>query len=441
MSSNKSNYSPLPLGEGLGVRAATDNIAIRVTNLSKRYEIYDTPRDRLKQFVTPRLQRLAGRPPKQYFREFWAVKDVSFEIKKGETVGIIGRNGSGKSTLLQIICGTLTPTAGSVETSGRIAALLELGSGFNPEFSGRENVFLNGAIHGLSRENIEEKFDRVAAFADIGEFIDQPVKTYSSGMYARLAFAASMFVDPDILIVDEILAVGDAPFQAKCMRAFHKLRDDGCSIIIVSHDSYMIKNFCQRALYLRKGDFVGFGESAPVVDQYNVEVENALAQSLAPATTNSDAPRPIDVEAIGLGLFKISSIELLGSDGQPTSAVRAGETMTLSFRYVTLAQQSPKVTFVVNLYRHDGLYICGTTTLMDAHPPFSVGTGGNVRVTFPAVRLLAGRYIWRVAINDERAFGVFAEANQVCGFEVVDQLEAVGLFNLERAWSVTVDAE
>ena len=203
----------------------------------------------------------------------------------------------------------------------------------------------------------------------------------------------------------------------------------------------MIKNFCQRALYLRKGDFVGFGKSASIVDQYSVEVENALAQSFVPATTNSCAPRLMDVEAISLGLFKISSVELLDSDGEPTSTVHAGKTMTLSFRYAALAQQSSKVTFVVNLYRHDGLYICGTTTLMDAHPPFSAGPGGNVRVTFPAIRLLAGRYIWRVAINDERAFGVFAEANQVCGFDVVDQLEAVGLFNLERAWSISVDGE
>ncbi|MFI3220449.1 MAG: ABC transporter ATP-binding protein [Methylococcales bacterium] len=420
---------------------SSNDIAVRVSNLSKRYEIYDAPGDRLKQFMIPKVRKVSGLSSKQYFREFWALKNVSFEIKRGETVGIIGRNGSGKSTLLQIICGTLTPSSGSVESSGRISALLELGSGFNPEFSGRENVFLNGAIHGLSRESIEKKFDRIAAFADIGDFIDQPVKTYSSGMYARLAFSASMFVDPDILIIDEILAVGDAPFQAKCMRAFHKLRDDGCSIIIVSHDSYMIKNFCQRALYLRKGDFIGFGESAAIVDQYNVEIENALVQSLSSATTNNDSPEVIDVEATGMGLFKISSIDLLDSTGQPTSTVYTGETMTISFRYATLAQQSPKVTFVVNLYRHDGLYICGTTTLMDAHPPFSVGSSGNVRVTFPAVRLLAGQYIWRVAINDERAFGVLSEANQVCGFEVIDQLEAVGLFNLERAWTITVDTE
>lgn len=422
---------------------SASDIAIKVENLSKCYQIYDRPQDRLKQFIAPRLQRLTWQRPKQYFHEFWALKDVSFEIKKGETVGIVGRNGSGKSTLLQMICGTLNPTYGVIQTNGRIAALLELGSGFNPEFTGRENVYMNGAIHGLSRESIEEKFDYVAAFADIGEFIEQPVKTYSSGMYARLAFAASMFVDPDILIVDEILAVGDAPFQAKCLRAFHKLRDEGCSIIMVSHDSYTIKNFCQRALYLRKGDFIAFGESAPIVDKYSVEVEKALAKSLVPpAKEDNDKTPSNDNESIDLGLFKISSIELLNSGGQQTYSVRTGETIVLSFQYSTLAQHIQKVTFVVNLYRHDGLYICGTTTLMDAYSPFNVVPGsGNVRVTFPAIRLLAGRYIWRVAINDERALGVFAEANQVCGFEVVDQLEAVGLFNLERSWTVTMDAE
>lgn len=419
---------------------SSNDVAIRISNLSKRYEIFDSPRDRLKQFLIPNIRKVAGLAPKEYFREFWALKNVSFEINRGETVGIVGRNGSGKSTLLQLICGTLTPTSGIVETRGRISALLELGSGFNPEFSGRENVFLNGAIHGLSTECIEEKFDLIAAFADIGDFIDQPVKTYSSGMYARLAFSASMFVDPDILIVDEILAVGDAPFQSKCMRAFHKLRDDGCTIIIVAHDPYMIKNFCQRALYLRKGDFVGFGESTPIVDQYTMEVESAMVQSLAPNNVHQTS-KLNELESIEIGLLKILSVELIGMDEAPTSIIHTGDTITLRFRYAALVQQSSKVTFVVNLYRHDGLYICGTTTLLDAHPAFDAGTGGTVCLTFPKIKLLAGRYYWRVAINDEQAFGVLAEINQVCDFDVVDQLEAVGLFNIDRSWSITVNEE
>src|SRR5436309_2773204 len=197
---------------------SSDEIAIRVSDLSKCYHIYDRPPDRLKQSTLPRLQRLIRQPSRQYYREFWALKDVSFEVKNGETVGIIGRNGSGKSTLLQIICGTLTPTSGTIETSGRIAALLELGSGFNPEFTGRENVYMNAAVLGLSKGEIDERFDEIAAFADIGEFIEQPVKIYSTGMYVRLAFSVIAHVDAEILVVDEALAVGDAVFTQKCMR-------------------------------------------------------------------------------------------------------------------------------------------------------------------------------------------------------------------------------
>ena len=194
------------------------NIAIRVSNLSKCYQIYSQPQDRLKQTVYPRLRNFAGKPPKNYYREFWALKDVSFEIKKGETVGIVGLNGAGKSTLLQIISGTLTPTSGEVGISGRVAAMLELGSGFNLEFTGKENVFMYAAVLGLTHEEIEERFSAIVEFADIGEFLDQPVKTYSSGMYARLAFSVAINVEPSILIVDEALSVGDIRFQQKCFR-------------------------------------------------------------------------------------------------------------------------------------------------------------------------------------------------------------------------------
>lgn len=244
------------------------DVAIRVENLSKQYPIYENPRDRLKQFLYPRLRRLAGRPQKQYYREFWALRDISFEVKKGETVGIIGRNGSGKSTLLQIICGTLTPTSGTVETNGRIAALLELGSGFNPNFTGRENVYMNGALLGLSREDIDEKFDDIAAFADIGEFIEQPVKTYSSGMFVRLAFAVQVQLDPDILVVDEALAVGDAKFQAKCFDRLRRLRETGTSILLVTHSSEQIVKHCCTAFLLNDGCQIDSGEPKRVVNRY-----------------------------------------------------------------------------------------------------------------------------------------------------------------------------
>ncbi|ACV64804.1 ABC transporter related [Desulfofarcimen acetoxidans DSM 771] len=247
---------------------SSENIVISIKNLSKCYHIYDRPQDRLGQYIIPCLKRLVGRQSKNYFREFWALRDVSFEVKKGETVGIIGRNGSGKSTLLQIICGILTPTSGTVETKGRVAALLELGSGFNPEFTGRENVYMNGAVLGLSREEIDERFEDIAAFAGIGEFIDQLVKTYSSGMYVRLAFAVAINVDPDILIVDEALSVGDELFQRKCFSRIEAIRKNGATILFVSHSGSTIVELCNRAVLMDTGEKLAIGSPKQIVGRY-----------------------------------------------------------------------------------------------------------------------------------------------------------------------------
>jgi len=247
---------------------SSNDVAIRVSGISKCFSIYGKPQDRLKQALVPRLQRLLGKPPKTYGREFWALRDVSFEVARGETVGIVGRNGSGKSTLLQIICGTLMPTSGNVETFGRVAALLELGSGFNPEFSGRENVYLNASVLGLNREEVDERFDSIAAFADIGEFIDQPVKTYSSGMSVRLAFAVQAQIDPDILIVDEALSVGDARFQVKCFERLRQLKENGTSILLVSHSSEQIVTHCNRAILLDSSQVHMAGEPRKVMNRY-----------------------------------------------------------------------------------------------------------------------------------------------------------------------------
>lgn len=246
---------------------SSEEIAIKVEHLSKMFQMYSHPQDRLKQFVVPRFQRLIGKPPKTYFREFWAMHDVSFDVKKGETVGIIGRNGSGKSTLLQLICGTLTPTGGSVQTHGRVAALLELGSGFNPEFTGRENVYLNGSVLGLSTEEIEARFDDIAAFADIGEFIEQPVKTYSSGMMVRLAFAVIAHVDADILVVDEALSVGDAVFVQRCMRFIRRFQENG-TLLFVSHDVSTVVNLCRSAIWLHQGQVRESGQTKAVAQAY-----------------------------------------------------------------------------------------------------------------------------------------------------------------------------
>jgi lipopolysaccharide transport system ATP-binding protein len=248
------------------------NIAISVQNISKCYQIYENPRDRLKQLVLPRMQRFTCKEPKQYYREFWALKDISFEIKKGETIGIIGRNGSGKSTLLQIICGTVDPTNGSVSSNGRVTALLELGSGFNPEFTGRENVYINASIYGLSLKEIHERYDEIVNFADIGDFIEQPVKVYSSGMLMRLAFSVSVCLKPDILIIDEALAVGDAAFQFKCLDRLARLTSQGVSILFVSHDMNMIKRLCNRVLYIGKDQICRNGTPEDMAEFYLLEM-------------------------------------------------------------------------------------------------------------------------------------------------------------------------
>lgn len=293
---------------------SSDEFAIKVDNLGKCYHIYDKPNDRLKQFILPRLQRLIGQKPKQYFRQFWALRDVSFEIKKGETVGIIGRNGSGKSTLLQLICGTLTPTRGSVQTNGRVAALLELGSGFNPEFTGRENVYMNAAVLGLSKQEIDNRFDDIVAFADIGEFIEQPVKTYSSGMMVRLAFAVIAHVDADILVVDEALAVGDAVFTQKCMRFIRKFQENG-TLLFVSHDTAAVQNLCKSGVWLKHGKVEEVGSAKSVSEAYlqftlqEIYGEEAKLTSMKPtalrneatsegSTLNKNTTLAIDYEAV-----------------------------------------------------------------------------------------------------------------------------------------------
>jgi len=280
---------------------SSEDIAIRVSNLSKRYEIYGAPRDRLKQFVLPRLRRIMGKLPKQYFDEFWALKDVSFEIKKGETVGIIGRNGSGKSTLLQMICGTLTPTSGSIQTNGRIAALLELGSGFNLEFTGRENVYMNAAVLGLSKEEIDVRFDDIAAFADIGDFIEQPVKTYSSGMMVRLAFAVAITVHPEILVVDEALSVGDFIFQQKCYRRIKELQDQGSSILLVSHDLSSIVQFCNTAYVIKNGEILFEGSAKDAAGYYKKFYSSDYKQTIP-----SDGSEKVKINSILKTNYQVS---------------------------------------------------------------------------------------------------------------------------------------
>jgi len=338
--------------------SSNNELSIRVENLSKYYAIYSQPQDRLRQSILPRVQRLMGRPPKKYFHDFWALRNVSFEVGRGETVGIIGRNGSGKSTLLQLICGTLTPSAGAVYTEGRIAALLELGSGFNPEFTGRENVFLNGAILGLSQEEIGARFDDIATFADIGEFIEQPVKMYSSGMFVRLAFAVNIMSNPDIMIVDEALSVGDMNFQSKCMTALRRKQDAGMAILFVSHDIGSVKSLCKSAVYLEQGQVKMIGSAAEVTEHYVRAMREEMNQDVGGHATIQTEPivkhsflspkpasqlfkqseefeRKVQLFRYGSGKARITFAELLDEKGMPLSFIEFNQKVVIKIYFIS----------------------------------------------------------------------------------------------------------
>lgn len=312
--------------------AQTTDWAIRAQGVGKTYRLYDKPHHRL-------LQSL-WRGRRSYYREFSALHDVSFELERGQTLGIIGRNGAGKSTLLQIICGTLHPSAGNVQVRGRIAALLELGTGFNPEFTGRENIAINAAILGLSQREIAERLDDIIAFADIGTFIDQPVKTYSSGMYVRLAFAVVVHVNPDILIVDEALAVGDALFQAKCMTRMRRMLDDGLTLLFISHDISAVKALCQRTLWLDHGQVRAIGPTAEVTRDYDhdwIRQANA-AQALEPITPLTLTAEPESDELLPEEVVGTGAVALLahgwGTNGMFGAEARAqyGDTLQMHLR-------------------------------------------------------------------------------------------------------------
>lgn len=370
------------------VGARTDGgVAIVVAGLGKCYHIYENPRDRLKQFVTPRLSRLARRRPRDYFREFWALRDVSFEVRRGEVMGIVGRNGSGKSTLLQMICGTLSPTTGSVRTHGRIAALLELGSGFNPEFTGRENVYLNAAVLGLDTGEIDRRFDAIVAFADIGPFIDQPVKTYSSGMAVRLAFSVAINVDPEILVVDEALAVGDELFQRKCFARIEEIRSRGATILFVSHSGGTVVELCDRAVLLDSGEMLAIGRPKDVVSRYQKLLYSSAAKAeeireeirrhfrneelaglpaAAPAVqpagmgeeTYDDALRSTTTTVFQSHGAEIGDVELLTMDGRRVNGLVRGRRYRFRYR-VQFHRALCNVRFGMLIKSVSGLPICG----------------------------------------------------------------------------------
>lgn len=338
------------------------SVALRVERVSKQYRIYERPGDRLKESLTRgRLVR---------HREFWALRDVGFEIEAGTTVGIVGPNGCGKSTLLQIISGTLEPTHGAVEHEGRIAALLELGAGFNPEFTGVENVLMNAALMGLSRRETEALLPEIERFAEIGAFLHQPVKTYSSGMYVRLAFAIASSVEPDILIIDEALAVGDAVFQHRCLRRINEIHERGATVLFVSHDAAAVRALCARAILLNAGRMIADGRPANVLNRYQqiiMEREEAY-EAAAPPPDEGEGGGADEKRAPlrstyrhGDGSAEVVAAELINASRRPVEIVETGEALTVRVRVLFHRDvDEPVVGFLIR-NRH-GLHAYGTNT-------------------------------------------------------------------------------
>lgn len=413
----------------------SSEVVITVNNLSKSYQIYSQPRDRLKQFILPRLRHLVGLPTKQYCRDFWALRDISFEVRRGETIGVIGRNGSGKSTLLQMISGTLTPSSGEIAIGGKITALLELGAGFNPEFSGRDNVFLNAAIFGLPRELIEQKFDEIAAFADIGEFIEQPVKTYSSGMYARLAFAVATALDPEILVVDEILSVGDVFFQARCMRKLDEFRESGGTVFFVTHDTYSVERICTRAIVLDKGRKVFEGGTADAVNVYYkmsreeptapmpsapAEQSGIVIQAEAKVALPAAAPVPVRRDhVVDDGTAFIDQIYVLNSDGETSLNYAVGDWITVKLHVHFLADYD-QLDFGVGIRDRSGTLIGGAHTFYSGNS-FGPVRAGERRVLTARLKadLVPGEYLLIAGVAQHDSLQSYRECYGLYDFTAI----------------------
>lgn len=405
--------------------AGGGEFAIRVNSVSKCYQVYARPEDRLKQSIVPRLQRLAGTEPSNYFKEFWALKGVSLDVRKGETIGIIGRNGSGKSTLLQIICGTLTPSSGEININGRVAALLELGAGFNPEFTGRENVYMSGMVLGLTNEQIEQRFGDIIAFADLGDFIEQPVKTYSSGMYVRLAFAVIAHADADILVIDEALSVGDVFFGQKCMRFLRKFKEFG-TVVFVSHDASAVLNLCERAILLEAGQVRMDGDAKSVCEAYHAGIYNqTIKRDTGHSTNKSATAEPAhrdfradrinasalrnDIEVFrfdparagfGNGAATIACVTLTDLEGNPLTWVVGGEVVRLAVDVsVHRTLERPIVGFFVK--DRLGQHLFGENTYFSyQQEPVRAGAGESLTAIFEfAMPILPqGHYSFDIAI-------------------------------------------
>lgn len=425
---------------------------VRLDHITKRYQLYEKPQDRFRETFSLRH--------KKYSKDFYALKDVSFHIEQGDTIGIVGKNGSGKSTLLKILTGVLTQTSGTVEVDGKISALLELGAGFNQDFTGIENIFLNGTIMGIERQEMEKRVDEIVKFADIGDHIYQPVKTYSSGMFMRLAFAVAINVDPQILIVDEALAVGDTRFQMKCMDKFIEFMNAGKTVIFVSHDINMIKRFCKRAVWINEGVLVMDGETDPVTDQYEDFLKSGLSlqeyfeitkleemavdQQEEPVQDKEEQEESFEqeIEVIKTELpnptgavAQLNYIKMFNQRGEEVSKIRHGEKISLEIDYTVYDEAVQYPVLGVAIRSVDRLYVCGLNTLLDNQKiPWKLGRN-KMTLTYERFNLTGGSYYFDSILFDQTATIPFDSKNQIKSFFVEMNYIAEGVVVLQHHWN------
>ncbi len=423
---------------------------ISVQGISKLYRIYDSPSGRLKEIL------LRGK--RKYHRDFWALRDITFEVQAGETVGIIGRNGAGKTTLLQIIAGVLQPTEGAVTVEGRVTALLELGSGFNHEYTGRENILLSGQILGFSEAEMRERLDVIVRFAELQEFVDQPVKTYSTGMIMRLAFAAAIHVDPDVLIVDEALSVGDVYFQRKSLDRIEYFRQAGKTVLFVSHDPRLIQRFCTRAVWLESGKTAMIGEAKEVVTAYEAFCQRLENERLSVVSQEMEqdlreaAPLARDLKLVGSrwgnGHIQFAGIELIDADGEAKWVFKTGEPISIHLRIIADQDYEAPV-FAIDVHRFDGFFI-GTINNYDSHPvTLPIRRGENtIHLKIPNLDLPQNSYFLSLKAYTEADPPLWPDPadvhNQTYQVTVVAEKARHGLLRFEAEWhngeTITVKA-
>ncbi len=409
-------------------RAVDDSLAIQLENISVRYRVPHERYATLKEHAIRWLQR------RVQYDDFLALRDVSLTVQRGEVVGIIGRNGAGKSTLLKVIGRVLRPTRGRVLVRGRVAPLLEFGAGFHPELTGRENVFLNGAIMGFSRAEMQAKFERIVDFAELREFIDAPLRTYSSGMIARLGFAVATDVEPDVLIVDEVLSVGDAAFQQKSAERMQSFRANGATILLVSHNLALVEAMCDRAIWLDQGRIVAEGSASSVVRRYRGDDERAEAKRLA------ESVGPSLTQRWGTGRIEIVAVRLKNGTGEATTIFETGDTLVLEMDYIA-HEPIPAPIFGMAIHRHDGVHITGPNTAFAGLTLPTLEGRGTVIYTVPYLPLLEGLYHISVAVVNHNDTEMFDYHDRCYPFRIIkknsDVRERYGLMTLQGEWTYT----